>query len=233
MKIDSFIVNAIKKYMFDRQITAAQFAAEIGISPACAVKWRRVGNGITYQKWDVLFPKIKKYLPKDRIYLDDSGKERYMSSTEHVSNYVFEPKYVPSMVPFISLKHIVRFDNTLGSVMQFGQLMGADMVEYRPKHSNKTGIMAIRIDNRLYDPVLPYGAVLFVCTGDEALTEGCLAIAKDIHDEIFIGRYCKRRDQFAVTDLMSEKPLIIGETESPRKFIDWIFPVLYYEVVTF
>ena len=224
MKIDSFIVSAQKEYIRDRKM---------GISACCVTKWSKVGNGITNQKWDLLFPKIKKYLPKDRIYIDDSGNERYMSATEHVSEYVFEPKYVPAMVPLIPLKQMPKFDNTLNSVMQFGQRIGADMVEYRPKHPNKSGVMAVKIENRLFDPALPYDTTLFISTGGEMISDGCLVIAKDVNNEVFIGRYCKRRDQFAVTDLMSEKPLIIGEIESPRKFIDWIFPVLYYEVVTF
>lgn len=233
MKIDSYIVNAQKKYMQERQITASEFSAELKISPACAVKWSKVGNGITDQKWEELFPKIKEYLPKDRIYIDDSGKERYMSATEHVSEYVFEPKYVPAMVPLVSLKYLSGFDNVIDSVAQFGWKIGADMVEYRPRHPNKSGIMAVKIDNNLYDPVLPRDSILFVCTGGETISPGCLCFAKDVNGEIFIGRYCKRRDQFSVTDLMSEKPLVIGETDAPRKAINWIFPVLYYEVVTF
>ena len=233
MRIDSYIVRSQNKYIQERQITSAEYAAEMGISPACVVKWRKVGNGITDQKWEQLFPKIKKYLPKDRIYIDDSGKERYMSATEHVSGYVFEPKYVPAMVPLFPLKQMSKFDNTLDSVVQFGQRIGADMVEYRPRHPNKSGVMAIRVDNMLFDPVLPFGATLFACTGGETISDGCLVIVKDRNNEVFIGKYCKRRDQFAVNDLMSEQALVIGEIESPRKSIDWIFPVLYYEVVTF
>ena len=233
MKIDSFIVTAQKEYIRDKKMLLQDYAAEMEISPCCVTKWSKVGNGITDAKWKKLFPKIKEYLPKDRIYIDDSGNERYVSATEHVSEYVFEPKYVPAMVPIIPFRQVVRFDNTLDSVMQFGQRIGADMVEYRPKHPNKSGVMAVKIEDCLFDPVLPLNTTLFIGTGGEMIVDGCLVIAKDVNNEVFIGKYSKRRDQFAVTDLMSKKPLIVGEIESPRKFIDWIFPVLYYEVVTF
>lgn len=233
MKIDSFIVNAQRKYISSQKITSAEFASEMGISPACVVKWSRVGNGITEQKWQQLFPKIKKYLPKDRIYIDDSGKERYQSATEHVSGYVFEPKYVPAMVPAIKLRYISEFDNVIESIAQFGKRLGANLVEYHPKHPDHAGVMAIEIDNNLYYPVFPINTTLFVCTGGASISNGCLCVAKDIAGEVFIGHYCEMKRQFSVTDVLTNKPLIIGEISAARNFIQWIFPVLYYEVVTF
>lgn len=233
MKIDSFIVTAQKDYMRDRKITAQEFSREMKISPACAVKWSKVGNGITDEKWNLLFPEIKKYLPPERIYIDDSGKERYLSATEHVSDYVFEPKYVPAMVPLIQLKYLSAFDNVIESVAQFSMKIGAGTVEYRPKHPDKSGIMAIKIDDNLHAPVLPRDTTLFIATGGETISVGNLCVAKDIYGEIAIGHYCESKDQFAVTDMVTNKPLVIGEIEQARRFIQWIFPVLYYEVVTF
>ena len=233
MKIDSFIVTAQKEYIRDKKMLLQDYAAEMGISPCCVTKWSKVGNGITDAKWKKLFPKIKKYLPKERIYIDDAGKEQYSSATEHISDYIFDPKYIPTMVYKIDLKYLSQFDNIIDSIAQFGERIGANTVEYRPKHANKNSIMAIGIDDNLHAPIFPLGTTLFVSTAGETIPNGCICVVKDINGEIFIGHHVRKKDQFAVTDAMSGKPLLIGEIENARKFIQWIFPVLYYEVVTF
>ena len=134
MKIDSHIVAAIDKYIEDHGITYEEFAHRQGVSCAAITKWRKVGNGMTANRWTKLFPLLQKYLPQDRIFIDDAQKEQYSSAAANQSSYVFEPKYVPLMVPVFSLDQISTDDDTLESVTQLGARLKAKKAEYRPKH---------------------------------------------------------------------------------------------------
>lgn len=232
VRIDSNIVTAIKDYVSSKKMELQQFAAEMNISGACVTKWMRVGNGITEQKWDVLFPKIKNFLPEDRIYIDDSGNERYLSATESLSDYIFHPKYVPTMVHLVPLKKLVDFDNLIQSVSQFGVDIGAETVEFRHKHAEKSRIIAVQVDSDQYEPVLPVGATLYVCTSEAPKNNG-IVIVKDSDGKVNIARYVKEGRQFSLNDVSNGKSFAICDITQARKFIQWIFPVLYYEVVTF
>jgi hypothetical protein len=233
VKIDSHIVNAIQEYIASNGMEAQEFASEMGVSGACITKWGKVGNGITQPKWQVLFPKIKQFLPKERIYIDDSGDERYLSTTKHESNYVFHPKYVPAMVHLFPLQMLSQFDNMLQSATQFGMDMGATLVEYRIKHAKKNGIVAVKMDSTEYDPVIPLGTTMFACTGGEAPKNGGLVIVKNVDGKVIVARYNKNEKSFSLNDVVTGEPITVCDISSARKFIVWIFPVLYYEVVTF
>jgi hypothetical protein len=232
VKIDSNIVTAIKDYVSSNQMELQQFAAEMNISGACVTKWMKVGNGITEQKWDVLFPKIKQFLPKDRIYIDDSGSERYLSGTENISNYIFNPQYVPTMIHIVQLDKFADFDNLIQSVSQFGVDTGANTVEFRHKHSDKTGIIAVQVDSSQYAPVLPENSTLYVCTSEAPKHDG-VVVVKNSDCKVYIARYIKDGKQLSLNDINTGEPLATCNISEARKFIQWIFPVLYYEVVTF
>jgi hypothetical protein len=232
VKVDSHIVAAIKSYLHDNDMQAQDFAARLGVTPAAITKWCRVGSGITDQKFDALFSKIKKYLPKDRIYIDDAGSERYSSATASASQYIFEPKYVPASVPVIPLEQMAVFDNMLESTEQFARRINAESVEYRAKHSGKTGIMAVKINSDIYSPVLPSSATLFVSTA-ETPKQSSLCVVKTTSGDVFVGVYSSKDDKFSFTDVWNRKEIMSGNIQKARALIQWIFPVLYYEVVTF
>lgn len=232
MKVDSEISRAIDRYLHDNKLTYDDFSKLMKVSPACITKWRKIGNGITNHKWGMIFPLIKKYLPADRIFIDDAGKEQYSSATLHQSSYVFEPKYIPLMVPTFQLAELADFDDTLESIIQFGERSKVKLSEYRPKHPDMSGIFAIVVADNSLAPVLPEKTKLFACTGERP-NDGCLVVANSANGKPVIGRYKRSKSNFYVSSVIDDKDLISGEIKDARNIITWIFPVLYYEVVTF
>ena len=232
VRVDSNIVNAINEYLASVQGDYQDVARNVGVSPAAITKWRKVGNGITDSKWKKLFPIIRPFLPKDRIYIDDTGCEQYSSTIANTPAYTFEPKYIPTMVPNVSFNSLCDFDNMLESMLQFGKRIGAKEVEYRPKHSDVTGIWATAIPDKRYAPVLPEDAMLYICTSEAPQTNR-LVIIKTHDNKVIVARYQLLNGKFALLDIVTNKPIICEKIADARKIIQWIFPVLYYEVVTF
>ena len=232
VRVDTNIVNAINEYLASVQGDYIDVARNVGVSPAAITKWRKVGNGITDSKWKKLFPIIRPFLPKERIYIDDAGCEQYSSTIANTPTYTFEPKYIPTMVPNVPFENLADFDNMLESMVQFGKRIGANEVEYRPKHSDVNGIWATTIPDKRYAPVLPEDAVLYVCTSETPRTNRIVVVK--IHDNnVFIARYQLMNGKFALLDIVTDKPILCEKIADARKIIQWIFPVLYYEVVTF
>lgn len=232
VRVDSNIVNAIDEYLASVQGEYQSIARSVGVSPASITKWRKIGNGITEAKWKKLFPAIRPYLPKDRIYIDDAGCEQYSSTISSTPTYAFEPKYIPTMIPNIPFDMLSEYDNMLESMVQYGKRINAAEVEYRPKHSDVTGIWATSINNKKYAPVLPEDAILYVCTSETPRTNR-IAIVKTHDNDVIVVKYKLMADKFALLDIVTEKPIICEKISDARKIIQWIFPVLYYEVVTF
>lgn len=235
MKVDSNIVSAIETYLSENHVGYLAFSQRLGVSPAAITKWRKVGSGITQTRWKELFPLIRKYLPKDRIYLDDAGKEQYSSNSAKQSAYFFEPKYIPMMVPAVTLEQLSEYSDVLESVTQFGARVKAPMLEYRPKHANKSGVLAVKINTNDMAPILPKGTTLFVCTGERPSDAG-LVVAMPVGGKPIIGRYTRDGERFSIQEIGTQKPSgkgISGKIKDARSTITWAFPVLYYEVITF
>ena len=233
MKVDSEISRAIDRYLLENELTYEEFSRRIGVSPACITKWRKVGNGISSIKWQTLFHVIKQYLPESRIFIDDSGKEQYSSATEHQSSYVFEPKYLPQMVPIFQINRLKGFDNTLESIVQFAKKNSSGLAEYRPKHSNISGVFAVDIDDNSLAPVIPEKTRIFACTSERPRNGGLVIANPTSADVTLVGRYCRNGSQFSIHSVCDNTVLLSGETTDARSIIEWIFPVLYYEVTTF
>lgn len=233
MKIDSHIVKAIDKFIEENGISYEDFARQQKVSCASITKWRKVGNGITATRWERLFPLLKKYLPQDRIFINDAQKEQYSSAAAKQSSYFFDPKYVPLMVPTFSLKEIADYDDTLESITQLGERLKAKLSEYRPKHKDKSSIFAIQITDNKLAPVFPKRTTFFVCAGERPASSGLVLMLTA--DKIpVIGQYRRKGDEFSVTSADGEREHSIrGKVADAKKMITWIFPVLYYEVVTF
>ena len=231
MKIDSHIVHAIDQYVADNGISYEDFAKQQGVSNAAITKWRKVGNGMTPNRWARLFPILKKYLPQDRIFIDDAQKEQYSSAAAHQSSYIFEPKYMPLMVPVFSMKQIATYDDTLESVTQLGVRLKAKQAEYRPKHKEKSSVFAVKLTDDAMAPVFPAKTTLFVCAGERP-ADGGLALVLPVGKGAILGTYTRQGDKFSIVS-PDGKPAIEGKVADAKKLLTWIFPVLYYEVVTF
>jgi hypothetical protein len=73
---------------------------------------------------------------------------------------------------------------------------------------------------------------LFVCA--DAPNVGSLVVVKLNDGTVTLAKYSVDNDkQFALLDVVSEQPFAICKIAAARQLISWIFPVLYYEVVTF
>lgn len=232
IRVDTNIVNAIDEYLASVNGDYQDLARRIGVSPAAITKWRKVGNGITNAKWKLLFPVIKAFLPSERIYIDDSNSEQYSSTLHGTNTYTFEPKYVPTMISNIEIDAMTEYDNMLESIVQFGERINAKNIEYRPKHSNVAGVFAVTLTNKKCEPVLPKDAVLYVCTS-ETTRSNVISLVKTNDNKVFVARYQLMNGKFALLDVTNNKPIVCEKTTDARKIIQWIFPVLYYEVVTF
>lgn len=233
MKVDSHIAHAIDQLIAERKISNEEFSRSLGVSNASITKWRKVGNGITSMRWEVLFPLIKKYLPKDRIFINDAGMEQYSSATAKQSSYFFDPKYIPLMVPTFSLQEIAAYDDTLESITQLGERLKSKLSEYRPKHKEKSSIFAIQMADDKLAPVFPERTTLFVCAGERPASSG-LVVMLTADKVPVIGQYSRQGDEFSVTPTDgNRKHFIRGKVADAKQMITWIFPVLYYEVVTF
>lgn len=231
MKVDSHIVRAIDKFIADNGMSYEDFARKQGVSCASITKWRKVGNGITAKRWEKLFPLLKKYLPADRIFINDAQREQYSSVAAKQSSYVFEPKYIPLMVPVFSMKQIATYDDMLESVTQFGVRLKAKTAEYRPKHKEKSSVFAVSLTDNALAPVFPAKTTLFVCGGERA-ENGGLVLALTAGKKAILGTYKRQGDKFAVISA-DGKTAAEGKVADAKKLLTWIFPVLYYEVVTF
>lgn len=232
MKVDSHIVHAIDQLISAKGISYEDFARAQGVSCASITKWRKVGNGITPARWEKLFPLLKKYLPKDRIFINDAQQEQYSSAAAHQSSYVFEPKYIPLMVPVFSMEQIATYDDTLESVTQFGVRLKAKKAEYRPKHTEKSSIFAIALADNTMAPIFPEKTTLFVCAGERPAETG-LVIALPVGGKAILGTYTRQGGYFSIVSPDGNGTSVEGKVADAKKLINWIFPVLYYEVITF
>ena len=236
MRIDSNIVMALDAYARANKLTKKQLAEQFGVTGATLTKWHRVGAGITNLRWNTqVFDAIKPYLPKERLYVDDAGVERYSSTLSKQSKYFFEAKYVPANVPVFTLDSISGYDDTLESITQYSVAASNEMIEYRPKGSHRTSsVFAVRIDDAsemMKFPAAAGGTVAFVSAGDRPLDVG-LVICRPVNGKAFFAEYRREGANFAITEIGGTKK-ITGAVAQAKQFITWIYPVLYMEVVTF
>ena len=229
MIVDSHISEAIEKYLKANKIPAKELCKTLDISEPAFVKWRRPGKGILPRNWGVLFPLIKPYLPKSRFYIDERGEECYSSLLEGTggSSY-FTPKYIPQMVPVFTFKEIESFQYIVQSIEQYAIEKSANRIEYRPRVSfTGSGVFALNVD--FENGIIPSGALLFASTELRPKSDG-VTLFLESSGGVNIGRFNVVDGKYFIN---SGKETISGPILEISKKISWIFPVLYYEVVTF
>lgn len=229
MRVDDNISMAIDKYIRENRTTAKDLCKKLDISEPAFVKWRRPGKGILPRNWIVLFPLIKKYLPKERIFIDENGNEQYSSTLEGTGcNSYFQPKYIPQLVPCVSTEQLLNFPNMVQTIEQYACGLGIERIEYRPRTQGcGAGVFAFDVD--VENPFVPNGALLFSST-EVRPKNGSLVICLDTNNELRFGKYQIVADKYSI-DFSTER--VVGLVTKIHEKIKWIFPVLYYEVVTF
>jgi hypothetical protein len=230
MRVDANIATAITNYLTENNLSAAELCKKLGVSEPAFVKWRRPGKGITQRYWDELFPLIKTFLPPERIYIDGTGKEQYSSMLDGTGgNPYFTPKYIPQMVPVFSVQEMKEYPHIVQSIEQYAININAQRIEYRPrKQGCGSGVFAMNVD--FENSVIPVGALLFA-SAEVRPVNGCVIMFSDSSGEISIGRYTQTADKYSIE--YGNDSTVCGLLSEIRAKISWIFPVLYYEVVTF
>ena len=234
MRIDTNIVVALDSFAKANKLTKKGLADYFAVSGATVTKWHKVGSGITGYRWDNdLFPKLKPYLPQERIYIDDAGIERYSSTTEKQSKYFFEPKYIPIRVPLFTLETISGYDDTLDSITQYAQGITSEMVEYRPKSKQRaSSVFAIRLSGS--NVLVNFPATVttaYVSAGDRPLDCG-LVVCRPVNGTAFVAVYRRDGSNFTISEIGGTQK-ITGSVAQAKQLIGWIYPVLYTESVTF
>lgn len=229
MRVDSNISAAIDRYLKSNGMTAKELCKKLGISEPAIIKWRRPGKGILNRNWIDLFPLIKPYLPKERFYIDENGEEQYSSTLEGTgNNQYFIPKYMPQMVPVFSLQEITDFPYIVQSVEQYSANIKSERIEYRPRTQGcGCGVFAMTVEKE--NEFIPKGALMFLST-DVRPKNGSVILFMDSNGDVNFGSYQLIADKYSISSTGNR---IGGAVSKIREKISWIFPVLYYEVVTF
>jgi hypothetical protein len=114
------------------------------------------------------------------------------------------------------------------TIEQYACCLGIGRIEYRPRTQGcGAGVFAFNVD--VENPFIPNGALLFSST-EVRPRHGSLVICLDKNDNIRFGQYQIIADKYSI-DFSTER--IGGLVTKIHEKIKWIFPVLYYEVVTF
>lgn len=230
MRVDSNISSAIDRYLKDSNLTAKDLAATMGVSEPAMVKWRRPGNGISQRYWEVLFPKLKKYLPKDRIYIDERGVEHYSSMLEGTggSSY-FVPKYMPQMVPVLTFGELESFNHIINTIEQYSIIINAHKIEYRPRKKDcGSGVFASYVN--FCNDIIPAGALLFAST-ELRPKDQSIILFLSADGEMDLGRFELKNDRYVIQKARGGQT--DGYINNIADQIKWMYPVMYYEVVTF
>ena len=229
MRVDSNISNAISQYLADNHSTARDLSKICGVSEPSMVKWHRPGKGILQRNWVVLFPLIKKYLPKDRIYVDENGQEQYSSTLEGTGgNPYFTPKFIPQMVPIFDIAQLAKFNTMVMTTEQYAQQLKVERIDYRPRiHGCGSGVFAMYMN--LDCSIIPRGALVFA-SSELRPKNNSIVIVNDHQENVMIGRYGVIADKYSI---VFDNGRVGGAINKIREKISSIFPVLYYEVVTF
>lgn len=228
MKVDEHISEAIAKYLEENGVQAKEFCQRFSVSEAAFSNWRRVGRGIQQRNWQELFPYIRNYLPASRIYIDAAGVEQYKSAIDlpdEKQQYVSLTFTVQS-VPKFGPKQLEKFNAALESIEQLAVTVDAPRIEYRPKTPGcGHGIFALKTKGSV---AVPSGSVVFAST-DLKPVDGGLVVYLGNDGKVGVANFSINGNFFE----LQGKTKILGETSKILEYVRWIFPVVYYYVVTY
>ena len=222
MKVDSHIIRAINQYVAANNTTRRDFAAQLGVSETAMVKWNKEGKGIADENWERMFPLIKRYLPKDRFYITNSGKEEYSSLTE-----CRKPLYATVFIPLLSTADLLRYDSVV-NVERFARDEGLTRVEYKPRVANVGGMFAYDLQQAFIG--VPAGATLYVSSEVKPHSDA-LVLAATVNREVVLGMYSLGAGGTYV--LNTGDRTFSGKIEDIRRIFTAFFPVIHYEVVCY
>jgi len=222
MKVDENIARAISQYIAASGTTQKAFASKLGVSEATMVKWRKPGNGVAEARWKTLFPLIRPYLPKSRLYVSGAGEVEYSSMLGGRRGRFREP----SLIPFLQTSDLIKY-NPVVSIEQFAQTEKLARIEYRPKVPGIGGMFGFDLVNA--SAGVPGGARLFV-SSEAKPKNGSLVLAATNTAEIVLGHYSAAGRMF---ELDAGERRETGRIEDIRRLFTGFFPVIAYEVICY
>ena len=222
MKVDQHIVRALNQYLAANHTTQKVLSKQLNVSESTMVQWQKVGRGITFNNWSKLYPLIKRYLPKDRIYISSTGEEEYSSMADAKKQGFYVPIAVPVMKPLNLLRY-----NAIVSLEQFARSESLNRTEYNPKIAGIGGIFCYELDKAGLG--IPVGARLFV-SSEAKPRNGSIVLCTTFSGEIVLGVFHTTGDTFELD--AGERKFTGNLVETMRKF-SGIFPVISYEVICY
>jgi len=222
MKVDQNIARAIKQYLAANNTTQKVLSKQIGVAESTMVQWFKPGRGISASKWAQLYPLIKRYLPKDRIYISSAGEEEY-SSLNTAKKNVFN---FPVMVPLLKPAELARYTPII-SIEQFAQTENLPRAAYQPKVPGVGGIFCYELD--VPSIGVPQGAKLFA-SSEAKPTNNSIVLATTLSGEIILGVFHTSGNEFELD--AGDRRITGNLVEVWRKFAS-LFPVVCYEVICY
>lgn len=222
MKVDENIARAISEYITSSRTTQKAFAAKMGVSEATMVKWRKPGNGVAEARWKKLFPLIRPYLPKTRLYVSSAGEVEYSSMLGGRRGRFREP----ALIPLLKQSDLLKYDSVV-NIEQFAQAEKLSRIEYRAKVPGIGGMFCFDLENA--SAGVPGGARLFV-SSEAKPKNGSLVLAATNTAEIVLGVYSAAGRMF---ELDAGERRETGRIEDIRRLFTGFFPVIAYEVICY
>ena len=222
MKVDQHIVRALNQYLAANHTTQKELSKQLNISESTMVQWQKVGRGINFANWEKLYPLIKRYLPKDRIYVSGTGDEEYSSMADAKK----QGFYVPIAVPIMKPLNLLRY-NAIVAIEQFARSENLSRTEYNPKIAGIGGIFAYELDKPGLG--IPVGARIFA-SSEAKPRNNSIVLCTTVSGEIVLGVFHTTGDTFELD--MGDRKFSGNLVEIWRKF-SGIFPVISYEVICY
>ena len=225
-KVDQVIVNAISAWMSQNKLTLLNVASMCGVTPAAVRKWKVVGNKIRENKWVILFPQIKRFIPPELIKEDEAGKEQYISRELDA-----EALGKVQGIPLFTMEQLSELYPNLQSAKKYGIDLNSPTIPFLPRIPRAFRDMFAVIVGSGCDRVIPEGARLYTSTSMNDLTASSIAIVKTNDGRVVISDVEYDNSIMTLTDRSNGKKLVSGKISDVGRFVSWVFPVISYEVV--
>lgn len=221
MKVDQHIVRAINQYLAANRTTQKELCAHLEISESSMVKWKKHGGGIADNNWSKLYVLIKRYLPKDRIYISSAGVEEYSSLNEG------RPQSDHAVcVPLLNSSDLLKYNPIVG-IEQYAQTEKLRRIEYKPKVKGISGMFCYKLETA--SEGIPEDASLFVSSEAKPRNDG-LVLAVTSEGEILLGYFRTTGGAFEFSAGGKNRA---GKLDEIRQIFAGIYPVISYEVVCY
>lgn len=223
--VDQVIANAISMWMSQNKLLLKDVASMCDVTPAAVRKWKVVGNKIRENKWEMLFPNIKRFIPAELLSEDETGKEHYVSREMDAEAMNIQA------IPLFTMGQLSDLYPNLQSAKKYGFDVNAPTIPFVARIQRVFHDMFAVIVDRGCDRTIPEGARLYTSTSVNDMTASKIAVVKTNDGRIVIADVEYDNSIMTLTDRRDGKKLVSGKVAEVGRFVAWMFPVISYEVV--